>query len=92
MGGCGGRQFARSHVARTLGLLNSLPLGPGDLIYLSAFRQRPAVARGPAPGQDLRPLSDAETRAQLRALHHGLRFPPGGGPRVARYDIEEFIY
>ncbi len=91
LAGVGGREFARRHVARTLGLLNALPLGPGDLIYLSAFRQRPA-GDGAAPGRDLRPLSDAETRAQLRALQSGLRFPPGGGPRVARYDIEEFIY
>jgi len=92
LAGIGGREFANSHVARTLGLLNSLPLGPGDLIYLSTFRQPPATAGGAAPVRDLRPLSDAETRTQLRALHQGLRFPPGGGPRVARYDIEEFIY
>lgn len=92
LAGIGGREFVHTHVARTLGLLNALPLGPGDLIYLSAFRPRSAPGGRAALERDLWPLSDEETRAQLRALQSGMRFPPGGGPRVARYDIEEFIY
>ncbi|MDQ7850843.1 MAG: radical SAM protein [Armatimonadota bacterium] len=91
LAGIGGREFARSHVARTLGLLNSLPLGPGDLIYLSAYRP-PSERQVADRTQDVRPLSQDETRAQLRALQQGLRFPPGRSPRVARYDVEEFIY
>ncbi|MDQ7820400.1 MAG: radical SAM protein [Armatimonadota bacterium] len=93
MAGVGGRRFADSHVDRTLQLLNALPLDEGDLIYLSAFVERPhsdyaAVARA----RGLEPLTPQQMREQIRRLREGLRFPRLRGPKVARYDIDEFIY
>jgi radical SAM superfamily enzyme YgiQ (UPF0313 family) len=92
MAGVGGDRYGRSHVARTVELLNAMPLGAGDLIYLSAFvvhsgteYERRAAARGITP-LDLHAVQD-----QIERLRGGLRFT-SSGPRVARYDIEEFLY
>jgi hypothetical protein len=40
----------------------------------------------------IRPLSEAETDSQLRALKAGLRFDPRARPKVAIYDVRDFIY
>ena len=92
MVGIGGDRFGRSHVARTLDLLNAMPLGGGDLIYLSAFvvhpgseYERRAAVRG------IVPLDLHATQDQIGRLRAGLRFT-ASGPRIARYDIEEFLY
>jgi hypothetical protein len=93
MAGVGGRRFAETHVARTLRLLNALPLDEGDLIYLSAFAQRPESAyAATARLYGLEPLTPREVQDQIRRLREGLRFPRPGGPKVARYDVDEFLY
>ncbi|HEY6103793.1 MAG TPA: radical SAM protein [bacterium] len=92
MAGVGGDRYDRSHVAQTLELLNAMPLAAGDLIYLSAFvvhrgteYERRAAARGIAP------LDLLATQDQIERLRSGFRFT-STGPRIARYDIEEFLY
>lgn len=93
MAGVGGAQYARSHLSHTLELLNGLPLGTGDLIYLSAFVARPhADYLRAASTQGIRPLSGLEIQDQIRRFREGLRCSAGDGPCIARYDIEEFIY
>jgi hypothetical protein len=37
-------------------------------------------------------FTEAETDAQLRALKAGLRLDPRARPKVAIYDIRDFIY
>jgi radical SAM superfamily enzyme YgiQ (UPF0313 family) len=92
MAGVGGDRYDRSHVGRTLDLLNAMPLTTGDLIYLSAFvvhsgteYERRAATRGIAP------LDLHATQDQIERLRGGLHFT-SSGPRVARYDVEEFLY
>jgi hypothetical protein len=64
-----------------------------DLLYLS-----PLVADPDSPYRQrereagIRPLSEADTDWQLHALKAGLRFEPGKRPKVAVYDIRDFIY
>lgn len=92
MAGVGGTVFAGTHVPRTLALLNALPLDGGDLIYISAFVEHPySDYERAAREAHLRPLPAREIHAQAAELRRGLRFGPGG-PRIARYDIEDFIY
>lgn len=92
LAGVGGAQFAEAHVAHTLELLHRLPLTAGDLIYLSAFVSHPhSDYERAAHKAGIRPLGAVEVAAQLTELRRGLRFGPQG-PRVARYDIEDFIY
>jgi len=92
MAGVGGDRFARSHVTRTADILNGLPLDAGDLIYISAFVEYPhSDYERAAREAGLRPLGPLEIRDQIRLLREGMRRGPGA-PRVARYDIAEFVY
>lgn len=90
--GLGGDRFASSHVADTVALLNRLPLSAGDIIYFSTLVER---ARAPysirAAEAGIRPLDNAELRAQRQAIVAGLRFG-SSRPQIATYDIHEFIY
>jgi len=94
MVGIGGERYAAGHVEDTIRLVNALPLGAGDLIYFSEFLERPGseYARQ-ATAADLRPLSPPQQRAQRAALQAGFRFrEPEHPPKMAAYDLREFIY
>jgi len=92
MAGVGGDRFAGAHVARTLEFLNALPLDAGDLVYLSAFVDHPHTDyERAARAAGLRTLGPFEVRNQIRLLREGVRHDPAG-PRVARYDIADFMY
>ncbi len=90
--GAGGDRFAAGHVRDTLHAVNAMPLGAGDLIYFSEFVSQPGQPYGQIASRDhVEPLSDEDLRAQRRAIEAGLVLA-GPRPRVARYDIREFIY
>ena len=93
MVGIGGDRFAERHISETLAVLDAMQLGPQDLLYLSPLVADPDSSyRRQETEAGIRPLSEAETNAQLRALRTGLRFGPRGRPKVATYDIRDFIY
>jgi radical SAM superfamily enzyme YgiQ (UPF0313 family) len=92
MVGVGGRRFAEQHVTRTLDLAASLPLGDGDIVYLSPFReQKDSAYAARAATEGVEPLDGGEQARQYRALRDGLRASQPG-VRVTRYDIREFVY
>jgi hypothetical protein len=88
--GAGGARFAASHVRESVRLLNSLPLGQGDYIYLSPL----AVEPGSAYANSGVPLfSPEQVREQENAIRDGLLFDAARGkPYVVRYEIESFVY
>lgn len=91
--GAGGARFAQKHIEDTVALLNAMPLDRRDLLYFSDLVVSPGMdyaQRAAAP--DLQPLNFADLRAQEQAIRQGLRFSPGQGPRISRYDIREFVY
>ena len=92
--GAGGEAYFEDHVAHTVDALNAMPLGRGDLIYLSDFVELPGSEYGAqAAAAGIQPLSAARLRAQERLLRAGLRWTdPANAPRLARYDIREFLY
>lgn len=92
--GAGGEAYFENHVAHTVDALNAMPLGRGDLIYLSDFVELPGSEYGAqAAAAGIQPLSAARLRAQERLLRAGLRWTdPANAPRLARYDIREFLY
>jgi radical SAM family protein len=93
MVGIGGDRYADRHLAETLCVVNAMRLGPGDFLYLSPLAADPDSAYRQQEGEaGIRPLSEAETDAQLRAFKTGLRFDPQGHPKVAIYDIRDFVY
>jgi radical SAM superfamily enzyme YgiQ (UPF0313 family) len=92
MVGAGGDRFAERHVAETLDLLSRLPLGRGDLLYLSPFLEHPSSAyAGRAAAEGVRALSESERAAQYARLRDGARAALPG-IRVALYDLREFLY
>lgn len=90
MVGLGGREFRQLHRRATVAAIREMPLGPGDLIYLSPFvEHRDSVYHRQRLAAGLTPMSDSEVEAELGRLAVELR---RGGLRVSRYDIREFIY
>ncbi len=92
--GAGGKQYAEAHVHETVKVLNAMPLGEGDILYLSELIISPEMAYAQdAFRAGLQPLTRAECTAQGKAITQGLRFQAAGGaPRISRYDIREFVY
>ncbi len=90
--GLGGERYAAGHVADTIATLNALPLDGSDIIYFSDLIDQPGTAY---PEQiraaGIRPLGFSERHAQHQAIRAGLRFG-SNGPRLAIYDVHEFIY
>jgi len=90
--GAGGDRFAAAHVSDTVTLLGRLPLGEGDIIYLSPFVEHPDsdYARR-ARAEHLEPLDGTGCEEQLNTLRTLLRTSMSG-VKTARYDIREFLY
>lgn len=92
MVGAGGDRFAGAHVADTLALMSRLPLGRGDLVYLSPFVEHPEsayAARAAADG--VQALPQGERALQYARLRDGIRAALPA-VRVASYDLREFLY
>lgn len=92
MVGVGGERFAAAHVADSMRLLERMPLGSGDLVYLSPFVVQPGsvyAQRARDAGQN--PLTQSDLDAQYAALRAGAR-QVAPDARVALYHIDEFVY
>ena len=89
--GIGGDRYAAGHVADTVALLNSLELDSGDIVYFSEFVDEPGSEYAElAAAAGVRALAGEQVRAQAEAIRAGLRFTHA--PKLATYDIREFIY
>jgi hypothetical protein len=91
--GLGGERFADGHVHDTVLAVNQMRLSRGDLLYFSEYTPTGTAysQKDPRDEPDLRSLSREEMKAQRAAIIGGLRFR-GGRPRIATYDIREFVY
>lgn len=90
MVGVGGVEFQEAHAKATLDVIGRMPLGQGDLVYLSPFIEQPGstyVER--RTDASLTPMTDAAIEAELSRLARAIR---STGVKSARYDIREFIY
>ncbi len=90
MVGLGGREYRERHARATLEALESMPLGSGDLVYLSPFIEHGGSAyqeRRLAAG--LSPMSEGEVAAEVERLAGEVRRL---GLKASRYDIREFVY
>jgi hypothetical protein len=91
--GAGGRQHADAHIRDTIRALNAMPLDGSDIIYLSelVISQDMPYAKDAAQA-GLRPLTHSECVEQGEAISAGLAWKASTRPRIARYDIREFVY
>lgn len=93
MVGIGGDRYAERHIRDTLAAVNAMGLGSDDILYLSPLAVDPdSPYRQQERSTGIRPLTEAEIDAQLRSLRNGFRFAPQGRPKVAIYDIRDFVY
>ena len=67
-----------------------MPLGDGDLVYLSPFIEQPGSLYIQRRQEAmLTPMTEPEIEAELARLARQIR---GLGFKAARYDIREFMY
>jgi len=90
--GAGGTHFAEGHVRDTIQAINSMTLTAGDLIYFSDFVSLPGQPYGQIAEYDaVKPLTIDQMHTQRREIESGLKFA-GMPPKLATYDIGEFVY
>jgi radical SAM superfamily enzyme YgiQ (UPF0313 family) len=89
--GLGGETFAQAHVTDTIAALNDMPLDGDDLLYFSDLVEQPGTPY-PALASEraIGPLSAERRAEQRRTIREGLRTT--SPPRVATYDVREFVY
>ncbi len=89
--GLGGREYRTEHSRASLEVLGRLPLGDGDLVYLSPLVESPAaLERRRLAGQtSFTPMDEDEIETELHRLASEVRRL---GIKTSRYDIREFIY
>lgn len=92
--GVGGVPYREDHFAATVQLVTQLPLGPGDLVYLSPFVDESAAPYLSAMRTaGYRSLAPDDLRAEEIRFRHALQpWARAHGVRISRYDIREFIY
>ncbi len=92
MAGIGGERYAEAHVTHSVEAVRAMQLGPQDQVYLSTYVPAPHTEyEALAQEAGIRPLSEAEVQAQLRALQAGVR-AVAPRARVAPYLVEGFAF
>ncbi len=94
MVGIGGERFRESHFRDTAALIQSMPLGRGDIVYISPFV---ADANAPyvydAAEAGILPLTPEEIRQEVHRFRAALLpWARERDVRLSHYDIREFIY
>lgn len=90
MVGVGGQEYRQAHAEATLGAIEAMPLGTGDLVYLSPFVETGgSLYAQRRQERGLTPLSEEAIRSELAAWAERIRMR---GMKTGTYDIREFIY
>ncbi len=92
MTGLGGDHFADGHVRDTAAVLAQMALDAGDLLYFSELVEEAGTSYPRLAGDaGVLPLPPGAASAQRAAILASAGFG-ASGPRVARYDVREFVY
>jgi hypothetical protein len=90
--GLGGVRFADAHVRDTIDTLSSMALDGRDLLYTSELVEMPGTPyASSAADAAIQPLDAEQRQRQLDEIRSAVRSSPTP-PRVAAYDILDFIY
>lgn len=91
--GLGGQAYAQDHVWDTVTMLNQMPLNRGDVIYFS-----PLVASSHMPyardmwASNVKALNASQMALQFDQMVSGLRLGKQSPPKIAKYNIQRFVY
>jgi radical SAM superfamily enzyme YgiQ (UPF0313 family) len=92
--GAGGDKFYDSHTTKTAEIIRAMNLDKGDIVYFSPIIQFPETSYSDKLDQEAsRPLTEEEIEMQRCAMIDGFGFyGKPDAPKLALYDINEFIY
>jgi hypothetical protein len=91
--GAGGDQFAEAHIEETSALIRKMPLETEDIIYLSPLHVSPRSQYAHrAREAGIRALKPPEIEEQTERMRARLTSTRQASPKIARYDIREFVY
>lgn len=92
--GAGGAHYEPGHIQHTTELVNTLPLDENDLIYLSELVDFPNSTYSQRAAQaGIAPMDFQAVERQRHILQDAFHFRARThSPRVATYDIREFVY
>jgi hypothetical protein len=82
---------ADAHVEETAALIRKMPLGSEDVIYLSPLHASPDSEYAHRAKKRIRALTPLEIEDQTKRIRETLTLATAS-PRLARYDIREFVY
>ena len=91
--GPGGHFFSEQHTRGTIDAVREMALDSGDLLYLSEFVNHPGLKYEQlALEKGVRDLKNDEMLEQQETIRAALALRGSDGPKIARYDIKEFVY
>jgi hypothetical protein len=89
--GLGGDAFMEPHARETARALEAMSLGERDLLYFSELVDAGSPYRSDAERSKIRPLDAVQVAQQRRAIEQSAGFG-AARPRIASYDVREFVY
>ncbi len=92
--GNGGEEYFEEHIRETVKVINSMELEKGDFLYLSEFIEHPGLEYPMKASEfGIKALSQDRVTEQIDLIRQGIKFTdPENLPKIAIYDLREFIY
>ncbi len=90
--GAGGEKYHSQHLDASINLLEKIPLGKGDMIYLSEFYEtNPQYEYELTKHGIFQPDRQEIRKMTMEFLHRFQKFTPTGAV-ISPYDIQQFLY
>ena len=92
--GIGGEEYFEEHVKETVKAINFMKLEKGDFLYISEFIEHPGLEYSiEASELGIKALPQDRVAEQINLVRQGIKFAdPENLPKIAIYDLGEFIY
>ncbi|MFQ6613009.1 MAG: radical SAM protein [Fidelibacterota bacterium] len=92
LAGAGGARFHAEHREASLELIRKLPLGKGDIVYISELRQAPEPYRQALHQHRIPTPDDTELKQMTAELKISFKAAVPKAVKVSVYDIQQFVY
>lgn len=93
MVGVGGEPFREAHLRDTVALVERLPLGAGDIVYLSPFVSDGTTPYDADAAAAIFPMDEEAIRSEEQRFKAALQpTAKSKGLRISHYDLREFVY